>query len=52
VSIFNDVYVLSDTSFKSGFSQIFEKWDKFAELSDFGELLLEVLPDGVRLHVS
>lgn len=52
MSVFNDVNVLCDASFERNPCEIFEEWDEFSKLSDFRELLLEVLPDGVRLHVG
>ena len=52
MSILNDVNVLCDASFERLSCEFFEEWDEFPQLSNFRELLLEVLPDGVRLHVG
>ena len=47
MSVLNYEHVLVDMGLKSFFSNFFEKWYKFAKLSNFGEFLLEMLPDFV-----
>ena len=51
MSVFNDENILFDATKKSCPCQLLEEWDELAQFTDLSELLLEILPDVVRLHV-
>ena len=52
MSILNNEHILIDASLEGCFDKFLEEWDEFTKFSDLSELMLEVDPDIMGIHVG